>query len=331
MALLFMDGFEAGDHLAKWRSTGAHVSTAGGRFGLGRYLTMGSNGNISYDLATPVSKVFVGAALGGSLMDAAIRPYIGIYSDNHTVLHLCIGISGGSLQVRRTDPGNTILGTYSAPFYTNTLYYVEVAATIADSGGTCVVRLNGVEVINYTGDTRNGGTSTLIDSVSVTANGGFSVLVDDFYLCDDTGLAPHNTFLGDIRIQALVPNAAGSSTQFTPSSGANYTTVDELPMNAADFVSSSTVGHKDMYAFSNLGAVNTVYGIQNNVIVKKTDASALSLKPVITSGSTTVNGATVVLSATDVNVRDIRALNPDTSAAWDQASVNALEAGFEVA
>jgi hypothetical protein len=194
------------------------------------------------------------------------------------------------------------------------------------------VRINGVEVINFTGDTRNGGTSTNIDMVTVArpASGGNSRF-DDFYICDTVGSAPHNTFLGELRINTLVPIAAGSDTGFTPSTGANYTTVDELPYSATDYVSAITPGTRDLYTMSDVAGSYTVLGVQNNVIAKKTDAGAISIKPAIKSGGTIYYGSPTVLQTADKTITDPRAVNPATSSAWSVGSVNSLESGMEIA
>jgi hypothetical protein len=205
------------------------------------------------------------------------------------------------------------------------LYY-EISATIADAGGTCEVRVNGQTVINFTGDTKNGGTSTSIDRIRF-ANDWVTVLVDDLYICDNAGGAPNNTFLGDIRIHTLTPDAAGSLTQMTPSSGANYTTVDELPYNATDYVRGG-LGQTDLYSTSNLPAgVNTIFGVQANAIIKKTDAGSLSGRTVIKAGSTTANGTSTALGTSDSTISTIHALNPDTSSSWTTGDVNSLEIG----
>lgn len=328
MALLLFDGFEAGDYAMKWRATGAHTLSSPGRFGQGSYLRFASNGTLAYDLATAANKVFIGVAMGCTTIDTSNRVQLSVWGDTGSTQHLMVTLVPSGIRLYR---GATLIGSYVTTINPSQLYYIEMSATIADAGGTCQIRYNGQLVIDFTGDTKNGGTNTTIDTVLFLANGTTNPLLDDFYLCDDTGSAPHNNFLGDIRVQTIVPNGAGSSTQFTPASGANYTNVDELPYSAGDYVSSSNVGDRDMYTMSDISNTTTIYGIQNNVIAKKTDASALSLKPAVKSGATLSYGSSVVLSANDINIRNVRTVDPNTSATWTQAAINALEAGFEVA
>lgn len=327
MALLFFDGFEAGDYALKWRATGTITLQSPGRFGAGSYLRLSGNNYIAHDFASAANKVYVGVAMGCTTIDTSNRVQLQLLGDTGATMHLMVTLVPNGIRLYR---GATQIGSYTTTINASQLYYIEMSATINDTTGTCQVRYNGQLVIDFTGDTKNGGTNNTIDTLILIANGSVQPIFDDFYLCDDTGAAPHNNFLGDIRVQTIVPNGAGSSTQFTPSSGANYTNVDELPYSAGDYVSSSTTGHRDMYTMSDISNTTTIYGVQNNVIAKKTDASALSLRPAVKSGPTLSYGSSVVLSASDVLIRNVRTVDPDTSVAWTQSGVNALEAGFEV-
>jgi hypothetical protein len=137
--------------------------------------------------------------------------------------------------------------------------------------------------------------------------------------------------LGDVRVYSLSPTGAGSSTQFTPSSGANYTTVDELPYSATDYVTSGTSGNRDTYAVADIPATaGTVFAVQSNVIAKKTDAAPISLKSALRSGASVYYGSPVSLGASDGAVTDLYTADPATSTSWTISGVNALEAGFEV-
>jgi hypothetical protein len=330
MALLLMDGFDAGDSALKWFNGANLGSSATTRFGTGRSATI-SNFS-AYRTFPAASQVFVGYAASISTVDTVIRNYITLYGDNATTAHLSIGYNASSVLLYRGAPGGTLLASVATIFAANSWYAFEVSATIADAGGTCVVKVNGNTLINFTGDTKNAGTNTTIDAVMVGSNGGYTAYFDDLYVCDATGSAPYNTFLGDVRIYPLVPTGAGSSTQFTPSSGANYTTVDELPYSATDYVTSGTTGHRDTYAMTDLPATaGTVYAVQNNVIAKRSDATAASLKPALKSGSTVYYGSTISLGPSDGILQDMYVADPATAVAWTSGGVNSVEAGFEVA
>jgi hypothetical protein len=259
--------------------------------------------------------------------------FVRFYGDAVSTLHLGVYTrANGSIEVLR---GSTSIAITAPGIVTaNRWYFIEVKANINSTTGNVIVKINGQQVINFTGNTKNGGTANTIDAVelirAVDQDGNNTY--DDFYICDGTGSAPYNTFLNEIRIHALTPNAAGSSTQFTPSAGANYTAVDELPYSATDYVSSGTVGFRDTYQLSDLPAgAGTVYAVQNVIIAKKTDAATIALRPAIKSGASVYYGTSAFLGGSDWAIQDLRTTDPNTSVSWTASGVNALEAGFEVA
>ncbi len=336
MALLWMDGFDAGDCNAKgyvgsWQATGS--SSPNTRYGTGRWAAIVAVGNVTVykSLATPVNKIYTGFAWASNAINAAgSRPRMGIGGDGGGNTHLSITFNNGNVNLYRGDFA-TFITSATGNFAVNTFYFMEISATIHDTTGTCEIRINGNTIINYTGDTRNGGGST-IDKVFFTALSGDNLYIDDFYICDDSGSAPHNNFLGDVRVYTMSPSAAGNSTQFTPSTGANYTTVDEIPYSTSDYVTAVAPTTKDTYTMSDLPAsAATIFGVQTNVIAKKTDAGAISLKPIVRSGSTDYSGTTTSLSPTVATISDLRYQDPATSTAWTAGGVNAMETGMEVA
>ena len=325
MALLFMDGFDLGDFTAKGWSYG--VIQTNTRFGTGRSLA-----NPGYIRFTPSAQIYVGYAVQMSQYNNNLNGWrLGVYGDNGNTVHLKVMFTP-AVTLYRGD--NTLLASGNMPSNANPInswIYFELSATIADSGGTCEIRVNGTTVINFTGDTRNGGTSTNIDSIASNTYDTSSVW-DDLYVCNAIGSAPYNTFLGEIRIHSLSPNAAGSSTQWTPDSGSNYARVNEVPYSAANYVQSGTSGQRDTYLMADLPASSgNVLAVQNNVIAKKTDVAAISIRPAIKSGASVYYGTTTALTVGDSTVSDLRTIDPNTSSAWTPSGVNALEGGFEVA
>jgi len=99
----------------------------------------------------------------------------------------------------------------------------------ADStNGRVVVYWNGIEVINYTGNTRPGNSSQ-VSYVSFQFHkqwySGQSLVtyLDDLVLSD-------SGFPGDIRVERIYPNADTANKAWTPQSGSdNYAMVDEVP------------------------------------------------------------------------------------------------------
>lgn len=336
MTLLYMDGFEAGDFALRYvgglGGVAISPSATGTRFGVGRYLTSTANSVIKV-LPSPVNRMIVGIAYY-SISGADGSNAFTLLGDANAIAHVGVRImSGGAIALYRgASPGTQVAITANGLFPFNAWNYIEFSATVSDTVGVAKVRLNGVEVLSFTGDTRNAGTLQSLDSVAFAQNTN-SLRWDDLYICDDIGSAPGNDFLGDVRVHALVPTGPGANTNLTPSAAPNWGCVDELPYSAADFVTSATVGARDTYAMSDLPAgVTTVYGVQQNTIAKKSDAGTRSIKNVLRSGGTDYpDAAATALPASDGWTRTLRVTDPATSAAWSIAGVNGIEAGIEVA
>ena len=352
MALLFMDGFDVGDYALKgWDSqqaagSGGSISTAAGRIsGGGIQINQPGGGlisNIVFRRAhAAVTRVTVGVAVLPTALDSGGSLCITLHGDAGATPHLTLmsNTSTRVLELRRGDHNGTLLASSSVILSPGNWRYLEMRATINDTTGTCEVRIDGdaTPIINYTGDTRNGGTSTAFDMVTLRAHkggtsGAATGVFDDLYIADDTG-ATNNTFLGDVRAVTLRPTGVGTDTQLTPTGSAtNWQNVDETTYSTTDYNASATSGQRDTYALSNLPAgTTTVKAVQANIVAAKSDTTPAGARiPVRTSGNL-YYGTTTALSTSYLTHYNIHQLNPNTTAAWTPSEVDNLEAGMEVA
>lgn len=345
MALIFCDGFDhyaTADMLKKW-DTGTSslpvIQPNTGRRGVGA-LSCSTDVRL-YKHIAPVQTVVVGFAFKPTgigvasmfettailmLSDVAVSAHLGVFFLNDNSIRVGRYVSATNFVQLLTSPVN------SAPV--NAWTYVEIKATIDDVAGAVEMRINGVSVAAVAGvDTRAAG-GAYVNRVSLGCGVASSTaaLYDDFYLCDTTGVT-NNNFLGDVRIDTLLPNADGTHTQFTPSTGTtHYTLVDEATTpDTSDYVSSSTVGHKELFGLTNLSSVGSILGIQVNSLTFKDDAGTRSGANLIRSGSSEAQGAAKVLGISPVYNVSVHETDPATGATWTLASVNALEAGAVVA
>lgn len=334
MTLLLMEGFDLGDEDIRY-------PTAPTGNGLERF-----TGNISMRLVnstipfyfTASGETFMGFAFnkGSATAQANFR----IMADNNTVNHLTMSITvNGGVALRRGSESGTLLASVPDGTVNMTGWnYIEMRAIIDDASGVFDVRLNGSSssLVSFSGDTRNAGTSTNMDTLQMHATGGTSAWsIDDLYILNASG-STNNTWLGDVRVVTVRPNGNGSSSQFTGSDGNstdNYLLVDEVGYNTTDYTGSATVGHKDLYAMSDLPAGTTnVFAVQEIMIGFKSDAGAGALKPVLRTNSTNYTGSAYALSTSASSiVAPIRETNPNTGVAWTPTEIDALEAGAEVA
>ena len=335
MALRFIDGadyYNTSQLLRKWDAiSGGAVSAGNGRRSSAALLASGTNlytknfdaqGTwiVGFSIKTTNAPTEVGCRLL-QIRDAGTEQ-ISLRFD-----------ASGHYQITRNG---TVLGTSVATLVGGVETYVEVKVVISDASGTYEVRVNGSSILSgSSADTKNTANATA-DSVQIGFTGsitpGVSYL-DDIYICDGTGSSPHNTFLGDCRVDAYLPNADGSNSDFTCSTGSTHNTlVDENPANDdTDYVQSSTVNHRDSYGFTDMSHTPaTIYGVQANLTAKKDDAGARTIAAMCKSSSTTSDGSTQSLSTSYTQFREMWATDPNTSAAWTKTNLNAAEFGIKV-
>lgn len=305
----------------------ASISAFGtGREG-GRALQMDSYKSIYFSVAGSPSTLIVGKACKFS----GTSTYNSFVFREGITKHVVVTVNStlGKILVYRDS--NLLGQTADGVLASGSWVYLEVKAVIHDSSGSVVVRKDGAEVLSVTGvDTRNGGTG-VITNFGFYNDNATEELVDDLYIADTTG-SVNNNFLGDVRVVTLRPDGAGDSTQFTPSAGANWQCVDDDQVDSdTTYVESDTPGHKDLYTLGALGVTpSNIFGVQVSAYARKDDSGSRSVRVITKSGTTTENGAETALGTTYGGLIDLMELNPDDSAAWELADINALQAGIEV-
>lgn len=239
---------------------------------------------------------------------------------------------GGEIAVYRSG---TLLGTSSgANLRPNKWSYIECKATIHNTTGSVIIKINETQVLSLTSqDTQQGGTAEW-RKYQLEGSGVFpdNFSFDDWYVLNTSG-SQNNDFLGSTRIDGVLPNAAGDATQWTPSAGANYAAVDENPADDdTTYVGSSTSTDQDLYNYASVPAtLNVIHGVQINTNVRETDVTDFTLKTLIKTGATTSADSAQAIAGTSYEVlHRIAELDPDTSAAWTSSGINGAQFGIEV-
>lgn len=246
----------------------------------------------------------------------------------------------GALRVRQgASTGSTLLATGTG-FAADSWHLVELREQFTSTTvGVTEVWVDGVQIINFSGD--NTATTALANAqflllgifAAQSAAAGMYIAFDDLAVNDTSGTR-NNARVGDGRVMLLVPNGAGSSTVLArggTDTGANYSQVNELPPSLVQYVGSSTVGDRDLYAMADLGvAVTSINCVEAIVLAQNSDASAGSIGPTIKSGATINEATAISLGTTAGYVSSRWETDPNTSAAWTASAVNAVEAGVTV-
>lgn len=330
-----MEGFSGGDSAFKWDlASSTYTPSVTVPRTTGGYRGAFANSGTLYKTVTASSKIITGVGY----YIPTNNLYIMFYGDGGTTQHITVmrNTGTGLLEIRRGTSSGTLLATGTTQIFLSQWNYIEVSCTVSDTVGEVHVRLNGntADEVSFTGDTKNGGTNTTIDRVGYFTGSGPAGSAADLYILNDSGPAPNNSFLGDVVVRTLSPVGNGNYSQLTGSDGNsvdNYLLVDEHPYSGTDYVGSPTTGQKDTYAMTDLPAgVTTVYGLQVNSLMAKSDASLAQSRLILRSGGTDYGGTTRVLPTTFTGYYEFYETDPATGVAWTPASVNNMESGMEV-
>jgi hypothetical protein len=331
MANLFFTGFNGSTVVADFLDTGTGtISGTYGRFGNGL-----GNGH-SYSKVLPAAYagvVYFGGAFKFPLLGA--EAVFATIKDSAANAHWCMTVdASGVIRIRLGEStGGSLLATSAAGAWVSDAFqYLEFASKVHDSLGVAEIRVGGIVVATFAGDTRNGGNAeTYRFSFNPGANwtiNGF----DDFYINDDQGSAPHNTYYGDVRADQA-PLSADSAVDFVPLSSTNVSNVDDAtPDDDTTYNASSTPGDVDLFTLSGYSAgAGVILGVRTRVKAKKTDAGARTFRSKISSGGTPSNGATAGLATSYAWHEQYDYVDPDTGVAWaNSAAINATLVGYEV-
>lgn len=346
MSLLYIDGFDVQDASSRWDTWAGgfsyNTTTTGGGQGSSAQINISAGvGQTSIKKFTAQTTLHVGFRFYADAAGASgfCQPCFTVYGDNAATRHLWIGYVGTTRkwQARWSQWDGSLLAESTATYAGGSWVYVEAMIVIADSGGRVKLNIDGSTVIDFTGDTKNGGTNATVDAIGIGTladfgTGSNKMYYDDLYIASTAGTV-NNTFFNSARtVMAIKPGAAGSSTQLTPSTGSNnWDLVNDVPPVDTTYNASSTTGQRDTYALDNVSTGATVNGVQLVSRMQLGGSGSISAKPAVKSSSTVAYGSTRSLSAAATTYFDTWETDPATSAAWTASGVNALEAGAEVA
>jgi hypothetical protein len=114
--------------------------------------------------------------------------------------------------------------------------------------------------------------------------------------------------------------------------GNNAQNVSEYRANGdTDYVLSANVNDEDLYGIAPLPVTPfAIVGVVTHVYIRKSDAGTRQGQLRVKSGATEVFGVDTAVSSTWSYLARVDAVDPNTSAAWTLAAVNALQIGQKV-
>jgi hypothetical protein len=245
--------------------------------------------------------------------------------------------------------GATILAQSAEGLTEATWMYLEFKWVIHASTGSFTIRVNGVDVLSYSGNTRESdpfygslgvwNAITLLDvqSVPVTAPNPFLTMrICDLYLADLASADPDDVsdFLGDGTIATIRPNAVGATSGWAPTGvAANWDAVNDraLPDDETTYVATTAAGTSDIYNYEDIPASSVVKGAHWVALLRKETEGVSMVKPIVRQGSTDYLGPAqgVASIAYDRYVTQPYDLNPATGDKFTAGEINAGQFGIQ--
>lgn len=341
MAYQFSTGW---DHYTtatdRWTSSSGSItiSSAAARFGgsHSQGAAFGANATVTKGLTGNPTTVIVGWAIKLTTLPTGgnIGELIRINDGGTTQVSLGIS-STGLLQFYRSTPTSNPIGSSgSTVLAANVWHFLEVSVTINASTGDAKCWLDGVQVINSSSNlnTRQSANTQATAFVIGNISGSIITTADDLYCFDGTG-GSLNTNLGDRRIITIMPNGAGSNTQFTPTGAAsNWQCVDEIPANDnTDYVADSVVNDRDSYAYEDVSINGNADFVVPIAKISKDDAGSHTVQLSVTdTGNDAFSSSIAVPSSYAYVDGGAFTTSPNGAAAWSQTVINRTEFGIKI-
>lgn len=205
-------------------------------------------------------------------------------------------------------------------------YWLEHSTT-----GRYVIKVNGITVLDFTGNTQQHDPASLpVDQLRFTGAANATIL-DDIVLNDASG-GVNDSWPGIIHLNAIFPNGAGDVTQLSAyPTTPNWGCVDDRPPSGSDYVYETTPDTYDLYTLGDLSDPGGAT-IHNVVALThaKLDTGSGSLAQMLKSGGVEDQLADVALTESWQRIAGVWPLDPDGDVAWTWAKINALQAGVKV-
>ncbi len=336
MARLFIDGFESGG-LDLWDTINGAASASGTQKKTGSYALYCSANSIYVikNLASAISTIFIKKWVYFTAVGSTGPHHFLVFSDNSGTqisIGITVGRQLGFYRLPTTNGGGTLLGSLGTTVLAlNTWYLIEAKIVIDNATGIAELKLNGALPleIDFDGDTQGqaGNTVTKVTLGSYGINNFHVVGYFDDVVLDDAA------WIGDTRIQAIVPTGAGNSSNWTPSAGNNWDCVEEVPASDANYVYTNANDILDTYVMGDLvGGVSEVKCVQVQARTVRQGASTpTNLKLAVRSGGTDYVSGDKAVPASYKSLFNIWETDPATSAAWIVSGVNSAEIGTKSA
>jgi len=230
------------------------------------------------------------------------------------------------------------LATGTHALAANTTYWIAGKVYIHASAGVITLTITGPGYDNVTDiNIVSGDAVDTMETANAYATkigfshfGGNNISIDNVHIYDGADAAPWDALSIERRVYYFLPTGDGSNIDFTASTGARYTCQDENPKNDdTDYINSATVGHKNSVVIDDIPTV-TVDALNLIAAARRDDATAVGIKLFSKISGTDYLSDELILGSAYVHLEKQWLVSPATTAAWEEAEVNAAEWGVNI-
>lgn len=157
------------------------------------------------------------------------------------------------------------------------------------------------------------------------------------WTADSTGLSAFPDSPRNLRVQRILPTANGSQNNWTPSSGSNFSAINETPYSDTQYTAGVGIGSKQTFVMGSLGSSSTsiksgIHGVQLNPSIMDVGGNTSAAAPIqIINNTETSLGSNITPSRVSYTVPSrIININPQTSIPYTAQEINAMETGFNI-
>jgi len=338
MALIFVDGFDFWTTPPGcWTSETGSVSVSSGKLTVPG--TTSSVTNIRWTFPASIQTVVVNIrAAFAAKTQFQDEPVYSLFFGDTIQCTLAVN-SAGQLSVYRGSTNGTLVGGYSTFGFVQdgaTFYDIEAKFVVANSG-SCIVQVNGDEVLNSTGDLSASTTESCNNILfgktgSSFAQNNASVIHEHVVIMDTTGTSM-NDFIGPIKVNPHALTADGFYTDFSANTGARWDAVNDLdPDGDTTYISANSVGNKYTAVADNLPAgITDVYALAVWAKSQRSDDVTRAYKALLRySGTDELGSDDKYIGpnyAYQISTFDV---SPFTDTTWTTTEVNGLEVGVQI-
>lgn len=330
MAMLFMDGFDyiaQNNNIIKWDNN-TNSTPVTGVYGKGKAMPMSSTAltkTLASNLTTGMDGFHVFLTAIGTLV------LFRFFDSGSLQVDLRMDATGHLFFTRN---GTTIGSTSTVQLQPNNYYWIEMQVTISTTVGVANLYINNVSALAGSSLNTQNTANAFFNQIQIASNS--AVTVDSFHCWDSTAGDVTAFPYGEHIIDTRLANAVGTNSAWTKqgtSHPSNFQYVNEANEDADTTYVTDTPGVLpliDSYGFpALLESTGTIGTVAINTVDRIDDVGPHTMDHYTLSGGVVGLSAAISPSSTYNNHQTFRGTDPNTSAAWTVANLNAAEFGYK--